>query len=82
MAYFSNGSEGMVFEDQCSKCKLGDKYCPIAWIQMDCNYEQHKDTTGTATKILNSLVSQDGKCIMFQLLKSDLEIDPNQLKLF
>jgi hypothetical protein len=29
MAYFSNGSEGMCFEDQCAKCKWGKKTCPI-----------------------------------------------------
>lgn len=82
MAYFSNGSEGMVFEDQCGRCKLGDKPCPIAWVQTEYNYDQHKDKSGTATNILNSLVKNDGTCEMFQLLKPDLAIDPNQLKLF
>lgn len=82
MAYFSNGSEGMVFDDQCGKCKLGKAPCPIAWVQMEYNYDQHKDTTGIATKILDSLVKPNGTCEMFVLLKSDLEIDPNQLNLF
>ena len=34
MAYFSNGSEGMCFEDQCAKCKYGQEPCPIAAVQI------------------------------------------------
>ncbi len=82
MAYFSNGSEGMVFDDQCAKCKLGKKPCPIAFIQLTYNYDQHNDKTGTSTKIMDMLVKKDGTCAMFKMLKSDLEIDPNQTSLF
>ena len=81
MAYFSNGSEGMVFDSQCQRCKYGQKPCPIAWVQMDANYDQHKDTSGTATKILDALVKNDGTCTVFEMAKLDFEIDPNQLQL-
>lgn len=68
MAYFSNGSEGMVFDSECSDCILGEEACPIAWAQMDCNYEACNNPT--ATKILNMLVKQDGDtwCRMKPLL--------------
>lgn len=80
MAYFSNGSEGMVFDDQCSKCKYGDKPCPIALVQMEYNYSAVNNEV--ATKILNTLVANNGTCSMWALAKSDFAIDPNQLKLF
>jgi len=82
MAYFSNGTEGMVFDDQCARCKYGQHPCPIALVQIDANYDQLKDETGTARKILNHLVKQDGTCTMWETFKHDLEIDPSQLELF
>ena len=85
MAYFSNGSEGMVFEDQCAKCKYGDKACPIALVQLLYNYDAVKaENAGdnTASLILDSLVKNDGTCTMWQEFKEDFAIDPNQLKLF
>lgn len=82
MAYFSNGSEGMVFDDQCAKCKYGKAPCPIALVQMEYNYDQHKDTSGIARKILDTLVSDDGTCAVYEMAKQDFGIDPNQLELF
>lgn len=81
MAYFSNGSEGTVFDDQCAKCKYGKHPCPIAFVQMDFNYDQHNDKTGTTRKLLNHLVKEDGTCTMWETFKHDLEIDPSQLEL-
>lgn len=81
MAYFSNGSEGMVFDDQCAKCKYGQAPCPVAAMQLLYNYDQHKDTSGIATKIMDNFVKQDGTCEMWKMAKSDFEIDPNQQKL-
>jgi hypothetical protein len=83
MAYFSNGSEGMVFEDQCAKCKWGQKPCPISAVQIEFNYDQFKDTTGTATRIMDALVKEDGTCTVWETFKEDLtsNYDPNQLKL-
>lgn len=82
MAYFSNGSEGMVFDDQCAKCKFGQHPCPIALVQVAYNYDQHKDQSGTAAKILGTLVRNDGTCTMWELAKADFAIDPNQLQIF
>jgi hypothetical protein len=82
MAYFSNGSEGVVFDDQCARCKFGQHPCPIAFVQMDANYDQIKDTTGTARKILSHLVHDNGSCQVFEMAKKDFAIDPNQMNLF
>jgi hypothetical protein len=82
MAYFSNGSEGQSFDDQCGKCKYGQAPCPIAWVQTNYNYDQHNDKSGTATNILNDLVKKDGTCTMRELIYSHKEVDPNQTELF
>ena len=57
MAYFSNGSEGMIFDDECAHCPLGREPCPIAWVQMEFNYEACNKPL--PTKILNCLVKQE-----------------------
>lgn len=80
MAYFPNGTSGMVFEDQCSKCKYGKASCPIAVAQYLYNYESANNEI--ATKILEALVKDDGTCSMWKAFKRDFEIDPNQVKLF
>ena len=72
MAYFSNGSEGAVFDEQCSMCKYGDRPCPIFWVQMEYNYDACNNET--ARKILNDLVKDDGTCEMFKAFKEDFQI--------
>ena len=39
MAYFANGTEGMCFDEQCSRCKYGEDACPIAFVQTMYNYD-------------------------------------------
>lgn len=64
MAYFSNSSEGMIFDDECDECRLD--YCPITHIQMFFNYEQVGNEM--ARKIMNLLVKEeDGKYIGCQM---------------
>jgi len=71
MAYFANGSEGMKFDEQCSKCICDDSACPIAWIQLEYNYEQCGNEL--ASKILNELVSNNGECSMGRMFSKILE---------
>jgi hypothetical protein len=80
MAYFSNGTEGMVFDDQCGRCKYGEHPCPIALVQINYNYDAANNKV--ASDILNSLVKDDGTCEMYETFKQDLAIDPNQTKSF
>ena len=72
MAYFSNGSEGAVFDEQCSMCKYGDRPCPIFWVQIEYNYDACNNET--ARKILDDLVKDDGTCEMFKQFKEDFQI--------
>lgn len=72
MAYFSNGSEGEVFDLQCSKCKYGDEACPIAAVQMVYNYDACNNPI--ARSILDDLVKNDGTCAMFNEFKKDFQL--------
>ena len=66
MAYFSNGSEGMLLDDECAGCLFAFDPCPIAFAQSFYNYEACNNEV--ASKILNCLVKQeDGKYIGCQM---------------
>lgn len=65
MAYFPNGTSGEVFDAQCARCKYGDKPCPIAWVQVNYNYDACNNETARA--ILDSLVHNDGTCMVFAM---------------
>lgn len=66
MAYFANGSEGMVFD--CEGCKYQSEPCPIALVQMEFNYDAVNNKV--ATKILDRLVKDDGTCIMLEMMNN------------
>jgi len=80
MAYFSNSSEGELFNEQCGICKYGEANCPIAFIQIMYNYDAYNNKTARA--ILDELVKQNGACTVFEMAKRYFEIDFNQLNLF
>lgn len=63
MAYFSNGTEGEVFAEQCGRCVYGMSYCPIHFVQTEYNYQAVNNEV--AIKILEALVKQDGTCNVF-----------------
>nr|WP_319268253.1 hypothetical protein [uncultured Draconibacterium sp.] len=73
MAYFSNGAEGAILDEQCSKCKYGEKECPIALAQLEYNYEAVNNHV--ATSILNTIVDEKGVCQMRETFKKDLATD-------
>lgn len=73
MAYFSNGSEGSVFDQECAKCKYGQEACPIALVQLTYNYDACNNDV--ATKILNDLVRNDGTCTMKKTFNKDFKSD-------
>jgi len=72
MAYFPDGIEGSVFEEQCAKCKYGKVYCPIVFVQI--LYNDDACNNKTARAILDTLVKQDGTCAMFDEFKQDFSI--------
>lgn len=64
MAYFPNGTSGMCFYEQCSRCRYGEGPCPIWRVQNDYNYKACNNEVASA--ILNDLVKDDGTCTMFE----------------
>jgi len=78
MAYFSNGTEGDCFD--CKNCKYKKHPCPIFAVQLLYNYDAVNNDV--ATKILETLVANDGTCHFFEMAKNDLFIDENQTELF
>ena len=79
MAYFSNGTEGMCFDDECGGCIFGKEPCPIAFVQFEFNYDACNNDI--ATKILNELVKNDGTCVMKKTFSKQLRTDAHQTKL-
>ena len=77
MAYFANGSEGECFDKQCSKCKYGDKACPIALVQSIFNYSAVNNST--ALDILDCLVKNNGECEMYKQFESDFKKESEDL---
>ena len=65
MAYFPNGTAGACFDAQCSRCKYGDRACPVAMVQSLYNYDACNNPT--ARTILDTLVSDEGVCAMFAM---------------
>ena len=87
MAYFSNGTEGMMWrEHNCDICwhdRNEDEGCPIECLHLLYNYDQHsKDKVAMLKKeVLDTLIPNDGlfagKCKL--LVPVDIA---GQLKLF
>jgi hypothetical protein len=60
MAYFSNGSEGEILEDQCQECILGLGGCPTYGVQFNFNYDQMSNEK--LKEAMNMLVNEKGIC--------------------
>jgi hypothetical protein len=73
MAYFANGTDGMVFDNQCEQCRYGSKPCPINLVQTMYNYEAVNNEV--STNILDALVNNSGECAMYKMVKKEFE-DP------
>lgn len=77
MGYFSNGSEGMDYEEAyCEKCVnyrdngSGSLGCPIMDAHAFANYDQHQEAEKNLKTVLNLLIprAEDGsneECAMF-----------------
>ena len=73
MAYFSNGTEGDILNQQCCDCPLpDDSPCPILLMQLTFNYKQIiNGKPSLASEVMNTLVNKKGECQMKPLLDKD-----------
>jgi hypothetical protein len=77
MGYFSNATEGMLYEERwCMRClhyERDEKGCPVWQMHLMWNYDRYNTATGTAkvAQMLGSLIprTEDGlgneQCTMF-----------------
>lgn len=80
MAYFSNGTEGSILDEQCAVCPIGsdpDAPCPVLLVQLHYNYKQLKEGNKQLRKAMNLLINKEGIC---QMRKVMLEYGPKDGK--
>jgi hypothetical protein len=68
MAYFSNGSEGQILDEQCAHCPYGEDPCPVYLVQSNFNYDQCD--VPKLKDAMNVLINEEGICQMRELIKS------------
>ena len=76
MAYFPNGSSGAILDEQCAEC-LPEDPCPIAFVQIEYNYEQCHAGQEKIRELMNILVNEKGECQMKKYVRPRLHGDPN-----
>jgi len=83
MAYFANGTEGMILEEQCCECPVAsDAPCPILWVQITYNYDQiEKGKRTLVSEVMDCLVDEKGQCKMKPIIENNL-VDKRQDELF
>lgn len=79
MVYFPNGTSGMVLDEQCSNCPVGEESCPIYAVQMLYNYDQLKKGNKDLKDAMTMLIDGKGRCQMLVALKEagKVERDPD-----
>lgn len=91
MAYFANGTEGMILDEQCCNCfyimdtDKEPKSCPVHFVHLTYNSDQLKKGNEQLRAALNLLVNQNGECQVKKLV-DEMRLykpeDKNQLKMF
>jgi hypothetical protein len=86
MAYFANGAEGGILDNQCEKCLYGmsdDILCPVSAVQTIYNYDQCDNEK--LKEAMDILVDSKGTCKMRDAMKqAGLKFDTshrNQMEL-
>jgi len=90
MVYFPNGTSGMILDEQCFECPVGEDCCPIYLVQQMFNYDQLKKGNKQLKEAMNMLIDGKGKCQMREALKraegkgapDPTPIDPKSLPSF
>ena len=75
MVYFPNGTAGIILDEQCSECPVGEDCCPIYVVQQIYNYTQVENENLRAA--MNILIDGKGKCQMREaLLRAEPDSTP------
>jgi hypothetical protein len=77
MAYFANGTEGLILDNQCAECPLGQKACPIMAVQLMHNYDQCGNPN--LQEAMSKLVNEQGLCQLKPLLTSMQEEEDDDI---
>lgn len=72
MAYFANSSEGDRLEQQCERCPLGEKACPVQLVQLMFNYDQLTAGQEKLKAAMSMLIDDKGVCQVRPLLVEDV----------
>ena len=76
MVYFPNGTSGMILDEQCSECPVGEDACPIYAVQAVYNYDQLKDGQKNLKDAMTMLIDGKGVCQMREALKRSGRVKP------
>ena len=79
MGYFSNGTQGICYEEKyCCDCVHYDA-CRVWLLHLDYNYGQFKEENKEIKKILDMFIPQiglgNGKCTMYYKPKKNEKVD-------
>ena len=66
------GEEIWLVHEQCSACKYGKGFCPIAAVQLMYDQEAKKDEA--INKLLDVLFDESGVCSMFNEHREDFAL--------
>ena len=72
MAYYANGSEGEILDEQCAECRFGREACPISLVQG--SYNSYAGSDQIIAEILNILVRDGEGCQMFKTFQKYLKV--------
>jgi len=68
MAYFENGNQSEVLDEQCLTCPLGNHQCPVYTVQSLFNFDQMEGGNDKLRQCMIFLVDDAGVCQVKQLI--------------
>ncbi len=74
MAYFQDGTESKILDEECRSCVLGQGTCPIYLAQCLFNFEQMQDGQERLMQILHLLIDDGGICQVKKLMANKVEL--------
>ncbi|MCK9274831.1 MAG: hypothetical protein M0P57_07060 [Syntrophales bacterium] len=69
MAYFQNGTDSELIDNECRNCELGKELCPVYLAQCLFNFEQMEEGKERLMQVLHLLIDDNGTCQMKKLIE-------------